>query len=80
MNRRGLILSALAVGVAGFGGAAWYAIPAGQSGHPLSRFYDNFLLLWTQGDYLTMTTDITVARGAAAGVTRLFPSTQAIAQ
>lgn len=25
MNRRGLILSALAVGVAGFGGAAWYA-------------------------------------------------------
>lgn len=57
-----------------------YIIPAGQSGHPLSRFHDNFLLLWTQGDYLTMTTDITVARGAAAGVTRLFPSTQAIAQ
>ena len=25
MNRRGLVLSVLAVGAAGFGGAAWYA-------------------------------------------------------
>ncbi|KQI70910.1 hypothetical protein AN191_15635 [Loktanella sp. 5RATIMAR09] len=57
-----------------------YIIPAGQSGHPLSRFYDNFLLLWTQGEYLTMTTDIAVVSGAAAGVTRLIPSTPAIAQ
>lgn len=57
-----------------------YIIPAGQSGHPLSRFYDNFLLLWTQGEYLTMTTDIAVVSGAAAGVTRLFPATPAIAQ
>ncbi len=29
MNRRGLILSALAVGIAGFGGAAWYATRPG---------------------------------------------------
>ncbi|WP_306114961.1 MULTISPECIES: penicillin acylase family protein [unclassified Roseovarius] len=52
-----------------------YIIPAGQSGHPLSRFYDNMLLLWTQGDFLNMSTDVGVARGAAAGVARLFPST-----
>ncbi len=56
-----------------------YIIPAGQSGHPLSRFYDNLLLLWTQDDFLNMSTDVGVARGAAAGVTRLFSSTQAIA-
>ena len=57
-----------------------YIIPAGQSGHPLSRFYDNFLVLWTQGKFLDMTTDITVAKGAAAGVMRLFPSTPVIAR
>lgn len=52
-----------------------YIIPAGQSGHPLSRFYDNMLLPWARGDFLNMSTDVAVTRGAAAGVARLFPST-----
>ena len=35
MNRRGLILSALALGAAGFGGAAWYAKIAEWGQKPL---------------------------------------------
>ena len=31
MNRRGLILSVLALGVAGFGGATWYAARPGPA-------------------------------------------------
>lgn len=45
----------------------------GQSGHPLSRFYDNLGVLWRQGEYIPMSLDPDLARGAATGITVLQP-------
>ena len=45
----------------------------GQSGHPLSRYYDNLGELWRRGEYIPMSLDPALARGAALGVTRLVP-------
>lgn len=45
----------------------------GQSGHPLSRFYDNLGELWRRGEYVPMSLDPALARGAAVGVTRILP-------
>jgi penicillin amidase len=45
----------------------------GQSGHPLSRHYDDMSILWRRGEYITMALDPAVARGGAVGLTRIRP-------
>lgn len=45
----------------------------GQSGHPLSRFYDNLGELWRRGEYIPMSLDGGLARAAAVGITKLSP-------
>lgn len=50
-----------------------FIAPAGQSGHPLSRYYENLFPMWMQGKYLAMSTDLSLARGGAAGTSRLSP-------
>jgi penicillin amidase len=46
----------------------------GQSGHPLSRYYDNLGELWRRGEYIPMSLDPALARAAAVGVTVLTPT------
>jgi len=50
-----------------------FVISTGQSGHPLSRFYDNLGELWRRGEYIPMSLDPELARAAAAGVVTLMP-------
>jgi penicillin amidase len=45
----------------------------GQSGHPLSRHYDDLGELWRRGEYIPMSLDPALARAAAAGVMVLTP-------
>jgi penicillin amidase len=45
----------------------------GQSGHPLSRHYDDLGVLWRRGEYIPMSLDPDLARAAAAGVMVLTP-------
>jgi penicillin amidase len=45
----------------------------GQSGHPLSRYYDDMAQLWRRGEYIPMSLDEDLARAAAVGVTRITP-------
>ena len=44
----------------------------GQSGHPLSRHYDDLGQLWRRGEYIPMSLDIDLARAASVGITRLI--------
>ncbi len=46
----------------------------GQSGHPLSRHYDDLSELWRRGEYVPMSLDPALARAAATGVTVLEPA------
>ncbi|MEL7215279.1 MAG: penicillin acylase family protein [Pseudomonadota bacterium] len=48
-------------------------ISTGQSGHLLSRHYDDLAGLWRRGEYITMSLDETRARASAIGVTTLLP-------
>ena len=50
-----------------------FIISIGQSGHPLSRFYDNLGDLWRRGEYIPMTLEPALARAGAIGVTMLEP-------
>ncbi len=50
-----------------------FIISTGQSGHPLSRFYDDLGELWRRGEYIPMSLDPGLARAAAVGITRLEP-------
>jgi penicillin amidase len=50
-----------------------FVISTGQSGHPLSRHYDDLGELWRRGEYIPMTLDPGLARAGAVGVTRLVP-------
>ncbi|MEM7719261.1 MAG: penicillin acylase family protein [Pseudomonadota bacterium] len=50
-----------------------FVISTGQSGHPLSRHYDDLGELWRRGEYKPMTLDPELARAGAVGVTRLVP-------
>jgi len=50
-----------------------FVISTGQSGHPLSRHYDDLGELWRRGEYIPMSLDTELARAAAVGVTRLLP-------
>ena len=50
-----------------------FIISTGQSGHPLSRHYDDLGELWRRGEYIPMTLDPALARAAAVGITTLVP-------
>ena len=50
-----------------------FVISTGQSGHPLSRHYDDLRELWRRGEYIPMTLDPELARAGAVGITRLVP-------
>lgn len=52
-----------------------FIISTGQSGHPLSRHYDDLSVLWRRGEYVPMSLDPDLARAAATGVTVLEPAT-----
>ncbi|MFD1795972.1 penicillin acylase family protein [Paracoccus aurantiacus] len=54
-----------------------FIIASGQSGHPLSRHYDDLAVKWRRGEYVTMSLDPDLARAAATGITRLLPSAPA---
>ncbi|SEH66920.1 penicillin acylase family protein [Paracoccus alkenifer] len=70
-----------AVGGAGYRGvydladpdSSVFIIATGQSGHPLSRHYDDLAERWRRGEYVTMSLDPTLARAGARGVTVLRP-------
>ncbi|MFW2586835.1 penicillin acylase family protein [Sagittula sp. SSi028] len=49
-----------------------YISSTGQSGHPLSRHYDDLGQLWRRGEYIPMSLDTDLARAAATGITRLI--------
>ncbi len=51
-----------------------FIISTGQSGHFLSRFYDDLAQKWRRGEYVPMTLDPALARAAAVGVTVLLPA------
>ena len=46
----------------------------GQSGHPLSRYYDDLGVLWRRGEYIPMSLDPQLARAAAVGISVLTPA------
>ena len=50
-----------------------FIISTGQSGHFLSRHYDDMAQLWRRGEYIPMSLDIGLARAASVGVTQLVP-------
>jgi penicillin amidase len=54
-----------------------FIISTGQSGHPLSRHYDDLSELWRRGEYIPMSLDPDLARAAATGITVLTPATPA---
>lgn len=51
-----------------------FVISTGQSGHPLSRYYDDLGARWRRGEYVPMSLDPQLARAGAAGVTNLVPA------
>jgi len=50
-----------------------FVTSTGQSGHFLSRYYDDLAQLWRRGEYIPMSLDEGLARAGAVGVTRLEP-------
>ncbi len=46
----------------------------GQSGHFLSRHYDDLAQLWRRGEYIPMSLDANLARAASVGITVLEPA------
>ncbi|MGJ8545632.1 MAG: penicillin acylase family protein [Sulfitobacter sp.] len=46
----------------------------GQSGHFLSRHYDDMAQLWRRGEYIPMSLDEDLARAASVGITVLSPA------
>ncbi|KCV83710.1 penicillin amidase [Actibacterium atlanticum] len=51
-----------------------FVISTGQSGHPLSRHYDDLGELWRRGEYIPMSLDPDLARAGSIGITRLIPA------
>ncbi|MFV2034336.1 MAG: penicillin acylase family protein, partial [Halocynthiibacter sp.] len=51
-----------------------FIISTGQSGHPLSRYYDDLGELWRRWEYIPMSLDPGLARAAAAGISTLTPA------
>ncbi len=54
--------------------ASVFITSTGQSGHPLSRHYDDLGVLWRRGEYIPMTLDPDLARAGGVGITRLEPA------
>ncbi|PVA11717.1 penicillin acylase family protein [Pelagivirga sediminicola] len=54
-------------------GSSVFIISTGQSGHFLSRYYDDLAQLWRRGEYIPMSLDPELARAGAVGVTVLLP-------
>ena len=50
-----------------------FIISTGQSGHFLSRHYDDLGNLWRRGEYVPMSLDPKLARGASIGTTTILP-------
>ncbi|MDK3072855.1 penicillin acylase family protein [Sedimentitalea sp. JM2-8] len=50
-----------------------FVTSTGQSGHFLSRHYDDLSQLWRRGEYIPMSLDEGLARAASVGVTLLTP-------
>ncbi len=50
-----------------------FIISTGQSGHFLSRHYDDLAQLWRRGEYILMSLDPNLARGGAIGISNLTP-------
>ena len=50
-----------------------FIISTGQSGHFLSRHYDDLGNLWRRGEYIPMSLDPKLAKGASIGTTIIFP-------
>ena len=53
--------------------ASVFVIATGQSGHFLSRHYDDLSQPWRRSEYIPMTLDPVLARGGSSGVTILEP-------
>ncbi len=51
-----------------------FIISTGQSGHVLSRHYDDLGRLWSRGEYIPMTLDTELVRQSTIGVSLLEPS------
>lgn len=51
-----------------------FVTSTGQSGHPLSRHYDDLGQFWRRGEYIPMTLDPDLARAGAVGITQLQPA------
>ena len=51
-----------------------FIVSTGQSGHPLSRHYDDLGDLWRRGEYIPMSLDPELARAASVGTTHLTPA------
>jgi penicillin amidase len=51
-----------------------FVMATGQSGHPLSRHYDDLGVLWRRGEYVPMSLDPELARAGAVGTITLVPS------
>ena len=51
-----------------------YILSTGQSGHPLSRHYDDLATLWRRGEYIPMSLDPEIVRAGAIGTTWLRPN------
>lgn len=54
--------------------ASVFIISTGQSGHFLSRHYDDLSQIWRRSEYIPMTLDPILARGGNVGVTLLVPA------
>jgi penicillin amidase len=50
-----------------------FVTSTGQSGHFLSRHYGDLAQLWRRGEYILMSLDTDLARGAPVGITTLNP-------
>jgi penicillin amidase len=51
-----------------------FIVATGESGHLLSRHYDDLATLWRRSEYIPMSLDPDLARAGAIGSTRLLPA------
>lgn len=51
-----------------------FVISTGESGHPLSGYYDDLAQLWRRGEYIPMVTSDDLFRSGSAGTTWLRPA------
>lgn len=55
--------------------ASLFVTSTGQSGHFLSRHYDDLAQIWRRADYIPMALDPVTARGGSRGITHILPPT-----